>query len=615
MPKLSPLEIARLLASSSNGHILSSRDPSRSVTIFEVPLILDSICENLQLEDLHSCRGVCKTWRVIFEHYRWRTIDWFVAMEENLDGVIRNAHWIRDLKVGPIHTALVGDNRATNLRSLYIKKCCNWGGISRWRFQWDGGYSEDTSEEEDDDDGNRMTPTISTLDLIKQNSRLENLIIDCMRGTSIEHFGSHHLSDYMNSQLERDDSVLFALKRHSSLKFIQLNLMSTNANPKDLAIILKHCPTTTMRQLIIRRRSFFTATGEELELYHSDSAAERYQETWPIFTALQRLKFDGTMEGAEGLVLIPLLRSCPNLVHLTVPAVDRRRNRLLFDTIAKYCPKLEVINMYDNNIFEPDLAHLLQSPLRLRELYLNFPTGFSDLDFLTILRQYSSTLEILHIGFAKISSKAVAQVLEECPHLRKIWIYVSASKNGITLPDLVHTPWASCQIETLSLEVISDASTLGEQDADNKQEIADMIVQLSLKFEQQTNAQPSRSSGLMWRSPEHIMHREYGLSLMKGEITERRLRWLGLEWPTRKEVQDRAKEARIREMGIYIVDPAPIWACNTGESDEEVDSNSVRGENADEIQDIDMDEEYTIYKTRNRHQNRSSGGGRTRKLH
>ncbi|KAF8954239.1 hypothetical protein BGZ46_002975 [Entomortierella lignicola] len=617
MSKLSPIEIARILSGPSpiqlrsSEDILSSQDPSCSFTIFELPIILDSICENLLLEDIQSCRRVCKTWRLIFEHYRWRSIDWLWS---NRNDAINNAHWIRKLKIGPTHTTLVGNQKATNLRSLSIRTVGTWKDSEYWVNY--GLHSDDNENSENDEDSNQIQivpPNETTLQLIKQNPELEGLELDCDRDMYF-YFGNYRFPDYG----ECDDSVLNSLKQHPSLRSIRLNLWSYDANPKGLAVILKHCPAATMRQLTVKRHIDFHNTEDERWLMSSDLEVKRYWNSWPVFIALQILEFEDNMDLAEDLVLIPILQKCPNLTKLTLPwmpLIEPRRLTEVFDTIANYCTKLQILNIRKINITETLLAKLLHSLSKLREVYLNCESGSGELVFQTILQYCSSSLETVHAdGTTGATSKTIARFLEECPRLKCLWIYTAFDTNGIILSDLVNTPWTSDQIENLGLHVISHDPTLDSEDVEiviDQQEIADLIVQLSLKFKQQKNM--GSSSGLRWSSPEHNMNRELGLSLMKGQMTEHRLRWLGLNWRTQEEIRDLEKEEKLRKMGFFVVNCSPKYYLFPWDEGDEKDTSNLKegkGKGYDEEDEAvmqDVDEEYTIYKTRNR---RSKGTSR-----
>ncbi|KAF9344726.1 hypothetical protein BGX26_003989 [Mortierella sp. AD094] len=446
---------------------------------------------------------------------------------------------------------------------------------------------------------------------MKQNPRLEKLDLDCIDQTSYGYFSNYRFPDYGESRHECDDSILSTLKRHPSLRAISLNIRTLEANPKGLAIILKHCPTETMQKLTLIRSSDFHNTDDEQVLMSSESDVVKYQESWPTFTALREFEFKGHGYGSEDLVIIPLLQNCPNLVKLVLPWTTQPKTSQLINTIVKHCLKLEIINARSLYLSESHVFHLIQHCSRLRELYVCCLAGSGDSILRSIVRQCSSTLETLHLTHASgISSKTVARILGECPRLKWVWVHMDSNKNGITLSDLVLTPWASNQIERLDLNVLSYDPTLGEESVDimdDQQEIVDLILQLDVKFKEQKKTRSTGFSGLSWISPEFIMNRESGLALMNNQITERRLSWLGLRWPTLKEIRDREKEEKIRQMGFIVVDPLPKWhRYYHVASDEENADNMVEEENGHVTQDID--EEYTIYKTRNRRRSKRPSG-------
>ncbi|KAF9154653.1 hypothetical protein BG015_000338 [Linnemannia schmuckeri] len=53
----------------------NTRTPTITTSsIFELPPVLDLICQNIWMDDINTCRLVCKDWASLFEAYRWKII-------------------------------------------------------------------------------------------------------------------------------------------------------------------------------------------------------------------------------------------------------------------------------------------------------------------------------------------------------------------------------------------------------------------------------------------------------------------------------------------------------------------------------------------------------------
>ncbi|KAF9094714.1 hypothetical protein BGX23_001719, partial [Mortierella sp. AD031] len=48
--------------------------PQPSISIFEIPLILDIICESIGPKEVWSCRRTCQLWAGVFEPYVWHRL-------------------------------------------------------------------------------------------------------------------------------------------------------------------------------------------------------------------------------------------------------------------------------------------------------------------------------------------------------------------------------------------------------------------------------------------------------------------------------------------------------------------------------------------------------------
>ncbi|KAF8970769.1 hypothetical protein BGZ52_010392, partial [Haplosporangium bisporale] len=95
------------------------------VSIFDITLIVDSICHDLSLHDIQACRQVNKQWSILFKPHLWSTTILLshpaLPNDPKLAAFFDNKHWIRSLTLTPHQAVVVSDSGLfTNLRELAL---------------------------------------------------------------------------------------------------------------------------------------------------------------------------------------------------------------------------------------------------------------------------------------------------------------------------------------------------------------------------------------------------------------------------------------------------------------------------------------------------------------
>lgn len=77
-----------------------------SASIFELPPVLDAICQHIYTSDLNNCRLLCKEWAALFDIYRWKHVYFDTPssgpsgeLYYTLEVVRNNSPRIRDLNI------------------------------------------------------------------------------------------------------------------------------------------------------------------------------------------------------------------------------------------------------------------------------------------------------------------------------------------------------------------------------------------------------------------------------------------------------------------------------------------------------------------------------------
>ncbi|KAI8597257.1 hypothetical protein EDD21DRAFT_385902 [Dissophora ornata] len=628
MSKLSPLEIARLLgplppredygrtilprpllplssASSSTLSALSSGH-SDSASIFEIPPILDSICDNLTREDIWRCRSVSRTWLAIFGPYRWRDVTWANIEGTNLEStVIANEQWIRKLTIQTTDATFVKLQKTTNLKILNIGLPSPWNYMDYEDFSdefAEAGYSEALEGQEDDLTRPESWIIPSILNLIHRNPRLHTLRIDCSYATRWAFGISRQPNLVLPPPHFNGEHALLTLKQHSCLRSIHIAI-SPFTTTAGLAVILKHLPTESLQELTIDRPACLVEQRIESPI------STAFELPRPLFTSLRQLYIKSEWSTDEENVLMSLIQCCPNLVDISLSKFTSVNVHQLITTITTYCLKLETIESRSAGYPEYEILRLIQPYSRLREFTFGGSPSSQNLVLPALLEQCAGTLEVVQILEANsISSSSIARVLAECPRLRSLRVSQASDSVGITLSDVSQTYWASNRIEELKLVLLEEsddddggagAVRVGSTFEEQRQETVKNILLLYRKL--MTQRQLGKLA-LVWKSPRHTMPREVGMALIGGEVTEHRLWWMGLRWPTLKEIKNAEKEEKLKQMGFVVRDPSPTWHGVIDDEKGEEEEEDVGWE--------ELDGEYTTYKSRNRHQQRSARGRR-----
>ncbi|KAF9432544.1 hypothetical protein BGZ76_010645 [Entomortierella beljakovae] len=557
---------------------------SSSVSIFDIPLILDLISDHLsKKEDYNACRAVCKTWFQIFNpYYYWGQFNWVDTIKENtidaiakerslggslefnsLDFTIRkntlasiaeNSNWVRHLTLGLRHEGFVGMRGLTKLLSLNIRLYVRWDKYDDDDYDYEGWggrsfhnrwyeeefYSTNTSRYaisckeydisgENEIEEDEVYWAISTIPLIKQNPGLKHLSIDISIWVYRLIFGTSSLHDIGRPSRDGDDSVLFALKNHPSLKSLDFKCFF-NDRPKYLAIVLRNSPPTILQSFELRSPTecvygcydYFEPLSVGLE-FDPDPTSD---DSWPMFSVMKSVEINCPITRTVTTVLIQFLKRCPNLIKIQLPPASQYQSADIFDTIIKYCPKLKEIWIPKEASNNEEISHLLGSISCLQVVHLE-SFNHADLAITAILQRSSSSIETINLdGVTEISSKNIARVLVECPNLKSFTIERYRAVNcSITLSDLVHSPWASSRIEVLGFKIDQlDWNQSEDISRLTRQEIVDLLVELQSKVAQLNNP----SLYLTWSIDFAIPTKEI-LSLSHGKLTEAQLHRLGLK--------------------------------------------------------------------------------------
>ncbi|KAF9159760.1 hypothetical protein BGX21_001942 [Mortierella sp. AD011] len=496
-----------------------------TATIFEIPILLDVICDNLSPKDIWNCYRCNKSWRSLFDPYRSRIVQYAYLNSSQSSSIIHNSHQIRNLKVDLADAGYFLSSTCINLRKLVCV---------------DFGYTDDTSS---------IDPTENALELINKNPKLQTLEII-------------HRADSQAPQ-PFHDSILKALSIHASLRSIVINIRL----PWEVTrAFLSHLPPK-LEELTMMTYYYVSQ--------HSDPANRLLPLQLDRPTALRRITMLDEMCSPQHYFLPSLLLYCPDLEEISVPHYSEG-SRDIAAILRANCPKLRVLNqgVYISPFFECEMRQLLSTafPNGVRRLVLGKMIKHSrdrQSRFLSILAKSPSanTIEVLEMERPRVYvSGDLVCILQSCPKLRVLRLTgTQQSRNGTDISDIVSSlsmPWR-CQdtLEVLELDLSNRKEDQLYKQSKNRSAIqertAHLVRQLHDKLRSIKNL---KSLTLNWKSQSfqgEAIPLEIGLAYLNDDwgqsiptlmkkMTRADLRWMGLDWNTLDDIRQ-GKESRKME--------------------------------------------------------------------
>ncbi|KAF9956045.1 hypothetical protein BGZ72_003071 [Mortierella alpina] len=465
----------------------------QSISIFDISLLVDSICYALRTCDIVNCRKVCKAWNAAFASHEWRSV-WLykrfayiplptIPLTTLYSGMIRdNARWIRSLQIA-LHDTFLEDSCCTNLQQL----------VCIYRK---GSISQASLDE-------------SSLALLWRNNGLKLLNLD-----------------FYTSHVRRH--VLPNLPCLTVLQSLTIRLSDALVNDYDLFLdVLQNLPPT-LQDLTLENMSSEVLTTSP--------------RTWKP-SAIRRFVLYPMSHGKARHFLLPFLRSCPQLERLSLPSTSTSCAEQLVGTLASSCPRLFWLDLNSQRLasrpFGVECVYFARMHQKISVLSLDVYNDSKNVVVSTLLARSAATLRELYlISATQVRSLDVAALLRACKELRILHVDGSVpDRSGlpgtsITLQDLVEEPWASTHLQLLDL-VVTDARDpcMVEENAgdDGREETARLMLQLHAQIQGQKSFQGECSFQFDGQSFE-TMPLEAGLQQLARQMSENNLLRVGLQW-------------------------------------------------------------------------------------
>ncbi|KAF9336075.1 hypothetical protein BG006_009769 [Podila minutissima] len=161
-----------------------------SISVFDIALIVDLICDPLDIVDLQVCCQVNRHWSIMFGPHRWKPLDLSsttMLSRDQINGIIKNASYTRSVTIAWVHQSLPMEANFHHLHELTLRDEIAWNGNQHYHHN-------------------------SVLALITRNRNMQSLTLDVDR------------CNYLENTFAA--SIMRAIAQHPSLTTLVWNVPS-----------------------------------------------------------------------------------------------------------------------------------------------------------------------------------------------------------------------------------------------------------------------------------------------------------------------------------------------------------------------------------------------------
>ncbi|KAF9538590.1 hypothetical protein EC957_006429 [Mortierella hygrophila] len=358
---------------------------SLSLSIFDIPLILDLICDNLTKDDLLPCLQASRGWHDLFKPQILRYVRFADLKKQQTWNILDRAAGIRLLTIDISDAGWFLNNPYSPCVNLLTLRCVDFGYLEP------GDYNEYYDYNLDDIGdlnltGRPVDPNTNALNLVQSNLNLTALEVIHER----QHYRANHFTP----------AVFLSISNHQSLSLIKIELDIVLPG-SFLFAVLQHLPQPLEDLLFsvkgLRRQPGTSTTAQPTSQQHHSLRRVTlspccYWDDNEDDQTSEDIPFNGA--------IISLVRCSPHLVDLKVSSYCGHV-AVLLQVLADHCADVETIDFEGHSHTVPNVVTLTGSLLCLREFRLAgyYTANNEDEGQLvpTFLHRSSSTLEVISI--------------------------------------------------------------------------------------------------------------------------------------------------------------------------------------------------------------------------
>ncbi|KAK3824728.1 MAG: hypothetical protein J3Q66DRAFT_325919 [Benniella sp.] len=452
------------------------------VSVFDIPLLLDTICAMLDPQDIGNCAMCSKEWYSSFGPYRFQSVNITSSHQDKNTFLLNNSHHIRDLTIDLCYFETFVDPNCNRLQNLTL------------------GFSYEKNEESDRDDGKLDEMELDELEYTKLDKAdpeildpsLPKIYNPACAAKLIQECPSLRvlcLSNAYGSETRRavpiTRPILEAINNHAFLTKIEVTF---SMKCRMFSILLNHLP----QQLQELDVSQYT---ENVRNHRLCNRQIRLLSSHTSTLGLRCLSLKQYPKCFSNEALICLLKRCPELevLRLPIPWDTRENIARMVQALDSNCPRLHTLDQEDTFTME-QIGVLLTGfskgfrQLHLIGVYSGDDPEWQDRQFLETLLSSASvnTVEVLKCQWSYDNEEHVISTLKHCKQLREFRVYLQGFTRVVDLSDLLLSmdDWACYStLEELELRIDNKRAVREHSDAESRrQRTAQDVRELCLRL-------------------------------------------------------------------------------------------------------------------------------------
>ncbi|KAH7043061.1 hypothetical protein BKA57DRAFT_495627 [Linnemannia elongata] len=203
---------------------------SASISIFDITLIVDTICQSLSLCDIQNCRKVNKQWSSLFKPHLWSHLklpSTATLTDDRIATILDHKRWIRSLTIAAPHIEKISALGFTHIQEIVLYD-------QNFTYSYEG----------------EPTPLPAIESLLDNNPDLRSLEVDLNR-YHYRHFSKH---------LVFSAALMLAIERHPSLTRLAWHVPDGHVNEDFARCLFYMCQQRPLQEL-------YVLSKEHLPLY------------------------------------------------------------------------------------------------------------------------------------------------------------------------------------------------------------------------------------------------------------------------------------------------------------------------------------------------------------
>ncbi|KAG0027994.1 hypothetical protein BGZ82_008661 [Podila clonocystis] len=380
---------------------------STPVSIFDIALIVDSICQSLTLPDIQTCCQINRKWSTMLKPHLWshpKLSATTTLTDDKIATLLAYKRWIQSLTIAAQHIEKISALGVTHLQELVL---------------YDQNF-------ESSHEGNPV-PLDTIVSLLDNNPDLRSLEID---------LNKYHYHQPREFSL----ALMLAIARHPSLTRLVWHVPYGHENDEFGQCLLYVCQQRMIQELLVSQKYHVhpychICDGACSVVYDCRSpfsySDEGFLERLPELRVLKQKLEEATMEQMgpfafrklhlpfvlEGGCHLPLLRNCPDLEEVLVDLAMVQSDEVL--EVLAGIPTLRGLDLrYGRH--DMDYAREVRRFTQLQTVrFPEMPRGMLQGALDSLKGSSRETLEVLGMNIS-VSPEDVVCALESFPNLKEI---------------------------------------------------------------------------------------------------------------------------------------------------------------------------------------------------